>query len=82
MTTMEITASEHKSLSFTKGVIYCNELRNISEDEILEELKTHKVTEIRKILRKQQSNTEDNNSMLTETGLIILLSLLTNYQNN
>lgn len=72
MTTMEITASEHKSLNCTKGVIYCNELRNISEDEILEELKTQKVTEIRKILRKQPSNTEDNNSMLTETGLIII----------
>lgn len=72
MTTKEITASEHKTLNYTKGVIYCNELRYISEYEILEKLKTQKVTAIRKILRKQPSNAEDNKFMPSETVLIII----------
>jgi len=51
MTNMEITATEHKTLNLSKGVIYCNELRNISEAEILQELQTQKVTEVRKIFK-------------------------------
>lgn len=64
MTNMDLTATEHKTLNLTKGVIYCNELRNISETEILQELSTHKVTEVRKILKKQQNsiNREDKNT--------------------
>jgi len=35
MADIEVKATEHKTLNFSKGVIYCNELRNIDETEIL-----------------------------------------------
>jgi len=41
---VDVTASEHKTLNFSKGVIYCNDLRHIDEDTILQELKQQKVT--------------------------------------
>lgn len=65
MANMEVTADEHKTLNSSKGVIYSNELRNIEETEILNELKLQNVTEVRKILKKQDHN-------LAETGLIII----------
>jgi len=65
MADIEVKATEHKTLNFSKGVIYCNELRSIDETEILNELKHQKVTEVRKILKKQDQ-------ALTETGLIII----------
>lgn len=40
--TIKVEVSEHKSLNFSKGVIYCNDLRNIPENEILEELKSYR----------------------------------------
>ncbi|KAH8250661.1 hypothetical protein KR032_012125, partial [Drosophila birchii] len=60
-----VSVSEHSSLNFSKGVIYSNELRNIDEQTILEELKTQKVTEIRKIKKMERNE-------LKETGLIII----------
>jgi len=45
---MEITATEHKTLNFSKGVIYCNDLRYIDEETILRELKPQKVIEVKK----------------------------------
>jgi len=61
----EVEASEHKTLNFSKGVIYSNDLRYINNEDILNELKTQNVTEVNKILRKKDNNLE-------ETGLIIL----------
>lgn len=68
---MNITVTEHKTLNFTKGAIYCNELRNISESEI-QELNPQKVIEVRKILKRQPNNKSQDNNTLTETGLIII----------
>lgn len=67
--TVDIT--EHQFLNTSKGVIYSNELRGIPENEIVDELKTQNVTEIRKIMKK-------NENELTETGLIILTFQSTN----
>ncbi|XP_049311726.1 uncharacterized protein LOC125778411 [Bactrocera dorsalis] len=64
--TIHIEISEHTSLNSTKGVIYSNDLRGIKEEEILDELKTQNVSEVKKILKKE------NNDSLKETGLIIL----------
>ncbi|XP_039969451.1 uncharacterized protein LOC120781313 [Bactrocera tryoni] len=64
--TIRIEISEHTSLNSTKGVIYSNDLRGIKEEEILEELRNQNVTEVKKILKKE------NNDSLKETGLIIL----------
>lgn len=73
--TIKIEVSEHKTLNQSRGVIYCNDLRNIAENEILEELKSQNVTEVKKILKKQNNNltetTGDNNNLI-ETGLIII----------
>jgi len=80
---MEITATEHKTLNFSKGVIYCNDLRYIDEETILQELKPQKVIEVKKIMKRQNTNNNTNNYSntnnnttnnysLTETGLIII----------
>lgn len=60
-----VSVTEHKTLNFSKGVIYSNELRNIDNEEIIKELKPQNVTEIRKIT-KMENNTPK------ETGLIII----------
>nr|AAA74494.1 unknown protein [Drosophila teissieri] len=74
MADVEVTATEHKTLNFSKGVIYCNDLRYIDEDTILQELKPQKVTEVKKIMKRQNpnSNSDTNNTTLIETGLIII----------
>ncbi|XP_044779770.1 uncharacterized protein LOC123327423 [Drosophila simulans] len=71
---VDVTASEHKTLNFSKGVIYCNDLRHIDEDTILQELKPQKVSEVKKIMKRQNpnSNSDTNNITLVETGLIII----------
>ncbi|KAH8397734.1 hypothetical protein KR215_010717, partial [Drosophila sulfurigaster] len=63
-----VHAEEHKTLNSSKGIIYSNDLRNIDEKDILDELKPQNVTNVRKILKK------DNNDInkTTETGLIVL----------
>lgn len=63
--TMPVIVSTHSSLNYTRGVIYSNDLRNIPEEEILQELKDQHVTEVKKILKKFDGT-------LKETGLIIL----------
>ena len=60
-----VEVCEHKTLNFTKGVIYSNDLRGISEEEILSEMKTQNVSEIKKILKKTENK-------LIETGLVIM----------
>lgn len=62
--TIKIEVSEHFTLNSSKGVIYCNSLREIKEEEILFELKAQNVTEVKKILKKEGET-------LKETGLII-----------
>ncbi|KAH8334982.1 hypothetical protein KR074_003960, partial [Drosophila pseudoananassae] len=66
--TFPVHSEEHKTLNSTKGIIYSNDLRNIDENEILEELKPQNVIDVRKILKKDKN---DSNKT-TETGLIIL----------
>ncbi|XP_053960363.1 uncharacterized protein LOC128864629 [Anastrepha ludens] len=63
--TIIVEITPHKTLNYSKGVIYCNELRSIPESEILDELKPQNVCEVKKILKKV-------NNDLIETGLIIL----------
>lgn len=62
---ISVSVSLHKTLNVSKGVIYCNDLRGINEADILEELKTQNISEVKKILKKQ-------NNELIETGLIII----------
>ena len=62
---IEVEVTEHNTLNFSKGVIYCNDLREIPESDIQSELSNQKVCEVKKILKKV-------NNELIETGLIIL----------
>ncbi|XP_059226625.1 uncharacterized protein LOC131998380 [Stomoxys calcitrans] len=68
---IKVEVKEHNSLNYSKGVIYCNDLRGIPENEILNELKKQNVTEVQKILKK-------NEDSLIETGLIIITFSLPN----
>jgi len=49
---IDVTAVEHKAFNFSKGIIYCNELRYIDEATVLQKPKSQKVTEVRKIMKK------------------------------
>ncbi|KAH8335208.1 hypothetical protein KR067_001175, partial [Drosophila pandora] len=60
-----VAVSEHRTLNYSKGVIYSNDLRGIDEEEILENLKNQKVSDVRKIMKNFTSEP-------TETGLITL----------
>lgn len=60
-----VEVCEHQSLNYVRGVVYSNDLRNIPEEEILNELKNQNVYKVNKILRK-------TNNELQETGLIII----------
>lgn len=62
--TIKIEVTEHKSLNYTKGVLYTNSLRGVSEEEIILESKNQNVTDVKKILKKEGDE-------LKETGLII-----------
>ena len=61
---INVTITPHKSLNTIKAVFFSRELRGIPEEEIAHELKSQKVIEIKKILKKHENN-------LIETGLII-----------
>jgi len=61
-----VAVSEHRTLNYTKGVIYSNDLRGIKEEEILENLRSQKVSEVKKIMKRAICGDP------TETGLITL----------
>lgn len=63
---IEVEVSEHNTLNYSKGVIYSNDLRGISENEILDELKPQNVGKVEKILKKSTEG------ILEETGLLVL----------
>ncbi|KNC24267.1 hypothetical protein FF38_12383 [Lucilia cuprina] len=64
-TNIKIQVSVHKSLNYSKGVIYSPDLFGVPEEEIQLHMASQKVTEVKKILRKE-------NETLKETGLLIL----------
>lgn len=61
---IKVDVSEHNSLNTSKGIVYDNSLRGISEEVILMEMKSQNVCEVKKILKREGEN-------LVETGLII-----------
>lgn len=63
--TIIVDVTEHNFLNNSKGVIFTRELFEITEDEILKELKVFNVIEVKKILRKANDN-------MIQTGLVIL----------
>jgi hypothetical protein len=49
-----INVEIHKSLNSCKGVIYCKDLTNFDEKDILEELRKQNVTEVKCIMTRQE----------------------------
>lgn len=72
---MPVSASEHFSLNYSKGVIYSNDLRDVTEKEIQAELENQNVTLVKKIMKKVNGN-------LNETGLLILTFASTTLPNH
>jgi len=64
---IEVIATEHKTLNSSKGVIYCNQLRNISEEEILKELRSQKVIDVYKWKKIEADKTETLMGLITLT---------------
>lgn len=60
-----IKIEEHKTLNECKGIVYCADLKYIPEAEIVLELSSQKVTEVRKIKKKV-------NGELLDTALCIV----------
>jgi len=66
-----VTVSEHRSLNTWKGVLYYPDLNGIDTEEILDNLKSQKEVEIRKITKLIQRKP-------TDTGLLIITFSLQN----
>lgn len=49
-TEIKVEVTEHDNLNTSKGIVYDNSLRGISEDIILSEMKSQNVCEVKKIL--------------------------------
>lgn len=68
---VDIIVAEHEFLNYTKGIIFSNDLVNVSSDELLEEFKAQHVVEIYRIQkRKPNSDSFENTS-----GLILTFNL-------
>lgn len=51
--TISVEVTLHQSLNQSKGVIYCPDLNGMEENDILEELKSQKVQEVKKNTEKR-----------------------------
>lgn len=49
---INVKVEEHKTLNVCKGIVYCDDLRYMDEVDILNELSSQKVTEVRKIKKR------------------------------
>lgn len=66
MPNIKVCTEEHRSLNTCKGTIYCPNLKNSSDDTVLQNLKKQKVVGIKRMKRKSEKGE------LYETGLYIL----------
>lgn len=67
-----IVAREHESLNFTKGIIFCNDLINLSNDDLLDEFKLQHVVEIYRI---QKRSLTQRDTFEPTSGLILTFNL-------
>jgi hypothetical protein len=59
-----VTCSPHRSLNTSKGVIRCRDLRDCSDDEILAELRSQGVIEVKHIMTKKNGVFEPTNTFI------------------
>ena len=64
--TVTVIVEPHKELNTSKGIVYCEQLSNMSDEEILKELKAQNpiVTEVYRIKRKEGATLVDTNSFI------------------
>lgn len=67
-----IIAREHESLNFTKGIIFCNDLINLSNEDLLDEFKLQHVVEIYRIQKRSQLQKD---TFEPTSGLILTFNL-------
>lgn len=71
---INVIVKEHPTLNTSKGTIFCPDLKYVSDDEILENLKQQRVVEVRRIKKKDrspQTSKKDASSELIDTGVFI-----------
>lgn len=63
-----IQVEGHRNLNTSKGVIYCDQLRDLTNEEIKEELQDQYVTEVYRIERRQGNNREPTDTFIITFG--------------
>lgn len=61
---LNIQAFGHKTLNYTKGVIYSPELSMVSDDEFKEELNSQKVCDAKRIINRKNGETKPTNLVI------------------
>lgn len=61
---INVKASAHRSLNSSKGIIRCRDLRDSSEDEVLEALRPEGVVHVKHIMRKKGTIPEPTNTFI------------------
>ena len=77
---LPVTVAPHRTKNFTKGIINCFDLRDVSEDEMVEGLSRFGVTEARRIVSKRGGVTiPTNNIVLTFSSLDLPSEVVVGY---
>lgn len=69
---VEIVVAEHEFLNFTKGIIFSNDILNLTNAELLEEFKSQHVVDIYRIQKRKPNSDEFENT----PGLILTFNLM------
>lgn len=70
-TEINVKVTEHKTLNCVKGVVWCEDFQHLSDEEIIEGLKSQFVTGLTRMKRKVNGN-------LIDTGMYVLTFSITN----
>lgn len=69
---VEIVVAEHEFLNFTKGIIFSNDIINLTNAELLEEFKSQHVVDVYRIQKRKPNSDEFENT----SGLILTFNLM------
>jgi hypothetical protein len=61
---VDVKVSEHRGLNTCRGVIRCRDLRDCSEDEILDALQSQNVIAVRHVMTKRDGNQQPTNTFI------------------
>lgn len=74
LASIDVTIEPHKTLNTSKGVVFCDKLANMSDDEVLIELqeKNPDVKEVYRVKNKRQGNEVSTNLFILTFGTPVL----------